>query len=56
MIGLAYGLSGDQMGFGQEFVSAQHLLDILESPPPEETRKKRRPRRDKKALPMPRMS
>jgi heterodisulfide reductase subunit B len=53
VMGLAYGLSGDEMGFGQELVSAQRVLDKLASPPPEEPQKK--PRRDKKALPMPRM-
>jgi heterodisulfide reductase subunit B len=54
MIGLAYGLSGEEMGFGQELVSAQSVLDKLASPPEEESSKKR-PRRDKNALPMPRM-
>jgi heterodisulfide reductase subunit B len=54
MIGLAYGLSADDMGFGQELVSAQGVLDRLAAPPPEEPKPKE-PRRDKKALPMPRM-
>ena len=54
MIGLAYGLSAEEMGFGQELVSAQRVLDILASPPEEEPKKKG-PKRDKKALPMPRM-
>lgn len=53
MMGLAFGLTGDEMGFGQELVSAQRVLDLLASPPPEEPRKKTRP--DKNALPMPRM-
>jgi heterodisulfide reductase subunit B len=53
MMGLAYGLSPDQMGFGQELVSAQRVIDKWNSPPPEEP-KKRTPRRNKKALPMPR--
>jgi heterodisulfide reductase subunit B len=54
LMGLAYGLSGDEMGFGQELVSAQRVLDILASPPEEEPKKKK-PRPDKNALPMPRM-
>jgi hypothetical protein len=54
MMGLAFGLSAEEMGFGQEFVSGQRLVDRLESPPAEEPKKKK-PRRDKKALPMPRM-
>lgn len=54
IIGLAYGLSAEEMGFGQELVSAQRVLDKLASPPPEEPKKKT-PRPDKKALPMPRM-
>lgn len=54
VMGLAFGLSADEMGFGQEFVSAGHVLDKLEAPPPEPP-KKRKPRRDPHALPMPRM-
>jgi heterodisulfide reductase subunit B len=54
MMGLAFGLSAEEMGFGQELVSAQRVLDFLASPPEEEPKKKR-PRPDKKALPMPRM-
>jgi len=54
VMGLAFGLSPQAMGFGQEFVSAQPLLDKLASPPPEEETKKK-PQRSKKALPMPRM-
>jgi len=54
MMGLAFGMSGEEMGFGQELVSAQRVLDKLASPPPEEPKKKK-PRPDKKALPMPRM-
>jgi heterodisulfide reductase subunit B len=52
MMGLAFGLSSQAMGFGQEFVSAQPMLDKLASPPQEEEPKKK-PQRDKKALPMP---
>lgn len=54
VMGLAYGLSAELMGFGQELVSAQRVLDKLEAPP-EET-PARKPKRDKKALPMPGMS
>jgi heterodisulfide reductase subunit B len=54
LMGLAYGLSEEEMGFGQELVSAQRVLDKLAAPPEAEPKKKR-PRRDKKALPMPRM-
>ncbi len=54
MMGLAFGLSAEEMGFGQELVSGQRVLDRLESPPAEEPKKKT-PRRDKNALPMPRM-
>jgi heterodisulfide reductase subunit B len=55
MMGLAFGLSPQAMGFGQEFVSAQPLLDKLASPPPPEEEPKKKPQRSKKALPMPRM-
>ena len=53
MMGLAYGLTGEEIGFGQELVSAQRVLDKLASPPEQEPKKK--PRRDKQALPLPRM-
>ena len=55
MMGVAFGLPAEDVGFGQELVSAQPILNKLASPPPEEPKKKR-PRRDKQALPMPRMS
>jgi heterodisulfide reductase subunit B len=55
MVGLAFGLAGEEMGFGQELVSAQRVLDKLASPPPEELERKM-PRRDNRALPMPRIS
>jgi len=51
IMGLAYGLSAKAMGFGQELVSAQRVLDKLAQPPEEVKAKK--PRRDKQALPMP---
>ena len=55
MMGLAFGLAPKAMGFGQEFVSAQPLLDKLASPPPPpEEEPKKKPQRSKKALPMPR--
>jgi heterodisulfide reductase subunit B len=53
VMGLAYGLSAEQMGFGQELVSAQRMLDKLDAPPEV---KAKEPKRDKKALPMPGMS
>lgn len=56
VMGLAFGLSPQAMGFGQELVSAQSLLDKLASPPPAEEEPKKKPPRSKKALPMPRMS
>lgn len=54
LMGLAYGLAAEEMGFGQELVSAQRVLDKLASPPEEEPKKKK-PRPDKNALPMPRV-
>jgi heterodisulfide reductase subunit B len=53
VMGLAFGLSPQAMGFGQEFVSAQLLLDKLASPPPSEEEARKKPPRSKKALPMP---
>ena len=54
MMGLAYGLSGEEMGFGQELVSAERVLGKLASPPPEQP--KQAWTRDEKALPMPKMN
>jgi len=54
MMGLAFGFSGEDMGFGQELVSAEPILRKLASPSEEES-KPTRPRPDKRALPMPRM-
>ena len=54
MMGLAFGLPPKEMGFGQELVSAQGLLEKLGSPPPAEDEHKRKPHRDKNALPVPR--
>lgn len=51
MMGLAFGLSAKELGFGQELVSAQRVLDKFAAPPVEEA--PARPARDKKALPMP---
>ncbi len=51
IMGLAYGLSAKEMGFGQELVSAQQVLDKLAAPPKEIKAKK--PQRGEKALPMP---
>lgn len=53
MMGLAFGLSSKELGFGQELVSGQAILDKLAAPPPPEEAPKKKPR-DKKALPMPR--
>jgi heterodisulfide reductase subunit B len=54
IIGLAYGIDPGELGFGQEIVSAQPLLEKARHPPPEEEEEAvRRPRRDKTALPMP---
>lgn len=56
MMGLAFGLGPDDLGFGQELVSADPVLRKLESPPAEEETPKAKKRPDKQALPMPRMS
>jgi heterodisulfide reductase subunit B len=53
MMGLAFGLPPKQMGFGQELVSAGGLLAKLAAPPPAEEEPKRKPHRDKNALPVP---
>jgi heterodisulfide reductase subunit B len=53
MMGLAFGLSPKELGFGQELVSAQGVLDKLAAPPPMEEGPKKKPPRDKNALPMP---
>ncbi len=56
VMGLAFGLEPDELGFGQELVSADPLLRKLELPLEERETPKAKKRRDKKALPMPRMS
>ena len=55
MMGLAFGLDPEALGFGQEMVSAEGVLEKFHNPPPEEEEKKKpkRKRRDKEALPMP---
>ncbi len=53
MMGLAFSMSAKEMGFGQELVSAQAMLNKLAAPPPAEQEPKRKPARDKNALPMP---
>jgi heterodisulfide reductase subunit B len=50
VIGLALGLTPKELGCGQEFVSARHLLDKIQDVPPPRARP---PRRSKDALPMP---
>jgi heterodisulfide reductase subunit B len=53
MMGLAFGMEPEQLGFGQEIVSAGPLLEKWRNPPPEEEPSAAKPRRDKQALPMP---
>jgi heterodisulfide reductase subunit B len=55
VIGLAFGLDPKDLGFGQEIVSADPLLEKLRHPPEEEEEEKprRRRRRDDPSLPMP---
>lgn len=50
LMGLAFGLSADALGFGQEFVDATPALARIEVEPP---KKPRAPRPSKEALPMP---
>jgi len=53
VMGLAFGIDPDALGFGQEIVSAERVLEKFRNPPEEEEKKPRRKRRDKDALPMP---
>ncbi len=55
VMGLAFGLLPRSLGFGQEFISAQPVLDKLAAQPaePAEPAKPAKAPRDKKALPMP---
>lgn len=50
LIGLAMGISADDLGFGKEFVDARLMLAKIGTEPPEAPKKKRPP---KEALPMP---
>lgn len=54
MMGLAFGMEADELGFGQEIVSAEPVLERFHNPPSEreEEKKPRRRRRDN-GLPMP---
>lgn len=53
LMGLAFGLPKDELGFGKEFVSAEPVLEKVSAEPPKKpTRKKRLP---KESLPMPTM-
>ncbi len=52
LMGLAFGLSADEVGIGKEFVSAIPALAKIEDKPPKKARRKRP---SKQALPMPRM-
>ena len=56
LVGLAFGLEPQQLGFGRELVSARRVLDRLgmEMPEPVEAAPAARPRK-KEGLPMPRM-
>jgi heterodisulfide reductase subunit B len=51
MMGLAFGINADNLGFGSEIVSAKRALSKIGSEEPEEQYKPKK--RDKKALPMP---
>ncbi|MFN3763670.1 MAG: hypothetical protein ACK4WK_10800, partial [Anaerolineae bacterium] len=53
MMGLAFGIAPERLGFGQEIVSAERVLEKFRNPPPEEEAAERRPRREKAGLPMP---
>jgi heterodisulfide reductase subunit B len=52
LIGLAFGLPTDQLGFGKEFVDASQALAKIGAEPPKPEKK---PRPGKEALPMPAM-
>ncbi len=52
VIGLALGLSLEALGFGQEFVSVEPLIEKIRDVPPARSKPERRP---KQALPMPAM-
>ncbi len=52
LIGLALGLSPEELGFGQEFVSITPLVEKIRDTPPPRAKPERRPRQ---ALPMPAM-
>jgi len=52
LIGLAFGMSADTLGFGKEFIDAQEALAKIGAEPPKAPKKKRPP---KEALPMPGM-
>jgi len=53
MMGLAFGMDAQELGLGQEIVSAAPVLEKLRRPPPEEEPPAAKPRRDRQALPMP---
>jgi heterodisulfide reductase subunit B len=56
LMGLAFGIAPEKLGFGREFVSATEALKNIgvETPPPDEPVRRTPSRRDK-SLPMPRM-
>jgi heterodisulfide reductase subunit B len=53
MMGLAFGIEPEKLGFGQEIVSAERVLEKWRNPPPEEETAERKPRRKETGLPMP---
>ena len=57
LMGIAFGLAPEKLGFGREFVSAQAAMGRIgvEVPPPQEPPKPRPRSRQDKSLPMPRM-
>lgn len=57
MIGLAFGMSAQEMGIGTELVDARPALAKIgvEVPPPEDEGTVKKPKKDDKSLPMPRL-
>jgi heterodisulfide reductase subunit B len=57
LVGLALGLDAEAAGFGREMVSARHALDRVgvKPPPPTDAEAQRRPKKDRRSLPMPQM-
>jgi heterodisulfide reductase subunit B len=53
LMGLAFGIPTNELGFGKEFVAATPALAKIGAEPPKEPKKRKRPA--KEALPMPTM-